>query len=71
MAWGPDGSLLMSAPEEGAILRYAPDGRLLNRWTQAAATPLCRPVGLYADQAAGLVYVTDTACHYVHVFEFR
>jgi DNA-binding beta-propeller fold protein YncE/4-amino-4-deoxy-L-arabinose transferase-like glycosyltransferase len=69
LAWAPDGSLLVTAPEEGAIQRYTPDGRLLNNWTQAGPTPLCRPVGIYVDDASRTLYVTDTGCHYVHVFE--
>jgi 4-amino-4-deoxy-L-arabinose transferase-like glycosyltransferase len=69
MAWAPDGSLLMSAPEQGAILRFAPDGQLLNQWTQAGVSPLCRPVGIYVDEANRILYVTDTTCHHVYIFE--
>jgi sugar lactone lactonase YvrE len=69
--WALDGSLLMSAPEEGAILRYGPDGRLLGRWSQAGPAPLCRPVGLTVDRATGTLYVTDTACHNVVLFQLE
>jgi hypothetical protein len=69
LAWGPEGSLLMSAPEEGAILRYAPDGRLLGRWTQAGPGVMCRPVGVFVDDAARTLYVTDTICHQVYLFK--
>ena len=65
----PDGSLLITAPEQGAIQRYSPDGRLLDQWTQAGPKPLCRPVGIYLDEATNTLYVTDTACHHVYVFE--
>jgi sugar lactone lactonase YvrE len=65
----PDGSLLITAPEEGAIQHYSPDGRLLDQWTQAGPTPLCQPVGIYLDEATRTLYVTDTACHQVYVFE--
>jgi len=68
LAWASDGSLLVTAPAEGAILRYATDGRLLNRWTQAGAVPMQRPVGIYVD-SGGTLYVTDTATHQVYVFE--
>jgi len=68
LAWAPDNSLLVTAPGEGAVLRYAADGRLLNRWTQAGATIMQQPVGIYVD-AVGTLYVTDTATHQVHVFE--
>lgn len=71
VALAPDGSLLVTAPEQGAIQRYSSDGRLLNQWTQAGATPLCRPVGIYLDISARTLYVTDTACHQVHVFKLE
>ena len=64
-----DGTLLITAPEAGAIQRFSPDGRLLDQWTQAGPTPLCRPVGIYLDEDTHTLYVTDTACHQVHVFE--
>jgi sugar lactone lactonase YvrE len=67
----PDGSLLITAPEKGAIQRYSSDGRLLDQWTQAGPTPLCQPVGMYLDDATNTLYVTDTACHQVHVFEIE
>jgi sugar lactone lactonase YvrE len=69
LAMAPDGTLLITAPEEGAIQRFSPDGRLLDQWTQAGPTPLCRPVGIYLDEHTHTLYVTDTACHHVHVFE--
>ncbi len=71
LAWASDGSLLVSAPEDGAILRYAPDGQLLNRWTQAGDSALCQPVGIYVDADTSTLYVTDTACHRVYVFEIQ
>jgi 4-amino-4-deoxy-L-arabinose transferase-like glycosyltransferase len=71
MAWAPDGSLLMTAPAESAILRYAPDGRLLNRWTQAGTTLLRQPVGIYVDAATSTLYVTDTATHQVYLFRIE
>ncbi len=67
----PDGSLLITAPEKGAIQRYSPDGRLLDQWTQAGPKPLCQPVGIYLDNATNTLYVTDTACHHVYVFEIE
>jgi len=69
LALAPDGSLLITAPEQGAVQRYTADGRLLDQWTQAGATPLCRPVGIYLDESTRRLYVTDTACHQVYVFE--
>jgi hypothetical protein len=66
-----DGSLLITAPEQGAIQRYSPDGRLLDQWTRAGPTPLCRPVGIYLEDATNTLYVTDTACHQVRVFQIE
>jgi len=70
LAWAPDGSLLVTAPEEGAILRYTPDGRLLGRWKQAGEATMQRPVGIYVDDRQ-ILYVTDTLTHQVHLFALR
>jgi hypothetical protein len=70
-AWAADGSLLVTDPEEGAILRYAPDGRLLNRWTQAGEAALRRPVGIYVDAPTGTLYVTDIGTRQVVVYGIR
>jgi 4-amino-4-deoxy-L-arabinose transferase-like glycosyltransferase/DNA-binding beta-propeller fold protein YncE len=69
MAWAPDGSLLITAPEQGAVQRYAPDGRLLGRW-ERAGQPMQRPVGITVDDRS-IVYVTDTLAHQVYLFEIR
>jgi sugar lactone lactonase YvrE len=71
LAWAPDGSLLATAPAEGAILRYSPDGRLLNRWTEAGTAPLRQPVGIHVDATANTLYVTDTATHQVYSFRIE
>ena len=65
--WAPDGSLLMTAPEDGAILRYSTQGQLLNRWTQAGSTSMQRPVGIFIDGQSKL-YVTDTVTHQIYIF---
>jgi hypothetical protein len=44
---------------------------LLDRWTQAGPAPLCRPVGIFVDDAAGTLYVTDTGCQHVLVFDLE
>ena len=71
LAWAPDGSLLTTAPAEGAILRYAPDGQLLNRWTEAGTASLGQPVGIYVDATTNTLYVTDTATHQVHIYRIK
>ena len=70
-AWAADGSLLVTDPEEGAILRYAPDGRLLNRWTQAGEAALRRPVGITVDAATSTLYVTDIGTRQVVVYAIK
>ena len=70
-AWAADGSLLVTDPEEGAILRYAPDGHLLNRWTRAGEAALRRPVGIYVDAPTGTLYVTDIGTRQVVVYTIK
>ena len=70
MAWAPDGSLLVTAPAEGAVRRYTPDGQLLNRWDQAGGMAMRQPVGIYIDEH-NVVYVTDTLTHQVYLFALR
>jgi len=65
----PDGSLLMTNPEQHKIQRYSPDGILLCQWG-AYGTDVGQfrtPVGLAVDQA-GMVYVADTLNHRVQKF---
>jgi len=68
----PDGSLLMTAPEQYQIQRYSPDGTLLGEWGSLgmAAGQFRIPVGLAVDQA-GNVYVADTLNHRVQKFVLR
>jgi sugar lactone lactonase YvrE/4-amino-4-deoxy-L-arabinose transferase-like glycosyltransferase len=72
LALAPDGSLLMTAPEQHQIQRYSPDGTLLGEWGSlgTAAGQFRIPVGLAVDQA-GNVYVADTLNHRVQKFLLR
>jgi DNA-binding beta-propeller fold protein YncE len=70
-AWAPDGSLLVTDPEGGGIQRYAPDGRLLNRWIPAGQAALRRPVGIYVDAATATLYVTDIGTQQVVVYTIK
>ena len=70
MAWAPDGSLLVTAPGDGSMRRYSPDGQMLNQWTRAGDQSLQRPVGIHVDHT-GTVFITDTATHQVHVFSIE
>ncbi|MGQ9502394.1 MAG: PA14 domain-containing protein [Anaerolineae bacterium] len=70
MAWAPDGSLLVTAPGEGSVLRYTPDGQLLGGWDQAGGGAMQRPVGIYIDEH-NVVYITDTLNHQVYLFKLH
>ncbi len=69
LALAPDGSLLMTAPEQHQVQRYSPDGTLLNQWGSygTAGGQFHIPVGLTVDQA-GNVYVADTRNHRLQKF---
>jgi DNA-binding beta-propeller fold protein YncE len=68
LAAGPDGSLFMTEVQSQALLRYAPDGQLLDKWQSIGPVRFAGPVGLYFDPATNLLYVTDVQTHQVHVF---
>lgn len=69
LALAPDGSLLMTAPEQHQIQRYSPDGTLLGQWGSygMAAGQFRIPVGLTVDRDGNL-YVADTLNHRVQKF---
>ncbi|MFB0533767.1 MAG: PA14 domain-containing protein [Anaerolineae bacterium] len=72
LALAPDGSLLMTAPEQHQIQRYSPVGTLLGQWGDdgTAAGQFHIPVGLAVDQD-GNVYVADTLNHRLQKFVLR
>jgi DNA-binding beta-propeller fold protein YncE/4-amino-4-deoxy-L-arabinose transferase-like glycosyltransferase len=72
LALAPDGSLLVTAPEQHQIQRYSPDGALLGEWGSMgmAAGQFRIPVGLAVDWA-GNVYVADTMNHRLQKFVLR
>ncbi len=71
LALAPDGSMLMTDSQSSSILRYAPNGDLLNQWSSIGPINLQRPVGIYVDPITNRLYITDIYTHQVHVFEFQ
>jgi DNA-binding beta-propeller fold protein YncE len=69
LAAGPDGSIFVTESQSRLLLRYAPDGSLLNQWTALGPVNLAAPVGIYVDTAANRLYLTDVWTHQVHIFE--
>lgn len=69
MAFGPDGSIFVTESQSSSLLRYSPDGELLDRWQAIGPVTLAAPVGIYFHPPSGRLYVTDVRTHQVHVFE--
>ena len=69
LAAAPDGSIFVTESQSRLLLRYAPDGSLLNQWTALGPVNLAAPVGIYVDAAANRLYLTDVWTHQVHIFE--
>ncbi len=69
LAFGPDGSIFMTESQSRSLLRYAPDGSLLEQWQTIGPVNLAGPVGLYIDLRTNRLYLTDVLTHQVHVFE--
>jgi len=71
LAFAPDGSILMTDSQSGALLRYSPTGTLVDQWPTIGAINLAMPVGIYYDNATGLLYLTDVATHQLHLFQLQ
>ena len=69
MVFGPDGSIFVTESQSSSLLRYAPDGTLLDNWQSVGPVPFAAPVGVYFDPATNRLYVTDVRMHQVHVFD--
>ena len=70
MDWGPDGSILMTNSARGVLRRYAPDGRLLEEWSELAGVRLIAPVGILVAGGEQL-YLSDIGSGQVHRFQFE
>jgi sugar lactone lactonase YvrE len=71
MTFGPDGSLFVTESQSSSLLRYAPDGTLLDQWQAIGPVNLAAPVGVYFDQTTNQLYVTDIRTHQVHAFALQ
>ncbi len=67
LAFAPDGSLFMTNSQTSSLLRYAPDGNLLDEWQTLGPTRLLRPVGVHFDEITRRLYLTDVQTNQVHV----
>lgn len=68
LAFGPDGSILMTESQSQGVYRYNRDGLLVDQWHTVGPATLGQPVGIYFDPATSRLYVTDVARHQVYVF---
>jgi hypothetical protein len=71
LAFGPDGSIFVTESQSRSLLRYAPDGTLLDQWQTIGPISLAAPVGIYFDDQTRRLYLTDIWTHQVHIFEVR
>jgi sugar lactone lactonase YvrE len=69
LAFGPDGSLFMTESQSRSLIRYAPDGSVLEQWQAIGPVNLTSPVGIHFDANTNRLYLTDVLTHQVHVFE--
>jgi 4-amino-4-deoxy-L-arabinose transferase-like glycosyltransferase len=68
LALGPDGSIFMTESQSHSLLRFAPNGDLLDQWQAIEPINLLTPVGIYFDAATSRLYITDVQSHQIHVF---
>lgn len=71
LAFGPDGSLFVTESQSRSLLRFSPQGDLLDSWQSIGPVNLAAPVGIYFDPQTDRLYLTDVAAHQVHVFAVR
>jgi sugar lactone lactonase YvrE len=68
LAAGPDGSLFATEVQSQSLLRYAPDGNLLDQWQNIGPVTLIGPVGIYFHEPTNQLFITDVSTHQVYVF---
>jgi DNA-binding beta-propeller fold protein YncE len=68
LAFAPDGSIFVTESQSDVLLRYAPNGVLIDQWHTIGPVNLLEPVGIYFDPATNRLYVTDVVTHQIHLF---
>lgn len=71
LAFGPDRTIFMTDTQNHSLLRYAPDGSLIEQWQTIGPIQLVAPVGIYFDKMTSRLFLTDVRTHEVHVFEVQ
>lgn len=71
LAFGPDGSIFVTDAQGCSLLRYAPNGDLLDQWQTIGSINLTAPVGIYFDAKTKRLYITDVLTHQVYIFEVQ
>ena len=66
-----DGSVLMTESQSSGVFRYTPTGILIDQWNLIGPVTFLRPVGIYFDETANRLYISDIATHQVHIFELQ
>ncbi|RMF05066.1 MAG: hypothetical protein D6768_01800, partial [Chloroflexi bacterium] len=65
----PDSSLLVTDAQGQSVLRYSPDGVLLEQWHTVGPIELAAPLGIYFDPTTSRLYITDIGTAQVYVFD--
>ncbi|MDM8530414.1 PA14 domain-containing protein [Anaerolineales bacterium HSG25] len=71
LAFGPDGSIFGTESQSRSLMRYAPDGNLIQMWQNIGPVGFVSPLGIYFDEQTKRLYLTDISTHQIYVFELR
>ncbi|MDM8529323.1 PA14 domain-containing protein [Anaerolineales bacterium HSG24] len=71
LAFAPDGSIFTTESQSRSLMRYTPDGNLIQMWQNIGPVGFISPLGIYFDEATNRLYLTDISTHQLYVFELR
>ncbi|MFQ5611626.1 MAG: PA14 domain-containing protein [Anaerolineae bacterium] len=79
LAWLPgatsggdqNASLLVTSSASASLLRYGPDGTLIDEWQAIESIAFQQPVGIFVDGVRQRLYITDVASHQIYVFQIE